>query len=474
MSIHVSEALDYSPKEISAGTYMMRIVNPESGQQPTLAQNSTVNTDFLLPNKPINLARSYLNFDLVLAASGGVIHHGFHNGFLAPIDGITLSTASGVRLVDLNNVPEFTKLVWRPQTDYQDFLTFPCHTQGVATVATAVESGFLFHRIRAANDATTVATQIQSAYIDTTDDGKSSGTPDVRGDNYTAVSPWIGSSAEGLALAASVRLPLKMIYGSLLAVDKDLYFGEQLRLTIRWNQANKFAWQRSDTGHRFYFDADVASIDCALVPTMSSLHMRVAVETNDAIASALVNRVHSGDGINLNIPFTYSYRATAPPETGSTNAVIRKLNRGHGSKCLRVIAGVFGMYNQGTGYVNNNNAAGIKLTAYRNYLDSKPLSDSQLRVNDHTAYAEVADKLKGSVIKSETDYLQNCVVIEDFSGVPRTKDYVANDTHSSGLDLSTEREFMFEYVNALASAPIYLFAVCQKQLHITKSGISCM
>jgi hypothetical protein len=266
-----------------------------------------------------------------------------------------------------------------------------------------------------------------------------------------------------------------MIYGSLFAVDKDLYFGEQLRLTIRWNNAAKWGWERTEAAdNKFYADDTTASTDLTTAPAITNAHLRVAVETNDAIASALVNRVAGNEGLSINIPFVYSYRAAAPAGTGSTNAVIRKLNRGHGSKCLRTYASLFSAFNAGTAYANNNNSSGIKLTAYRNYLDSKPLSDSQMLVSDHTAYMDHMDKLKGSVIKSELDYLQNMVVIEDFSGVSKTKDYVQNYTHSSGLDLATERELSFEYVNALASSPIFVFAVCQKQLSITKMSISAM
>ena len=98
MSIDVDKALDYSPKEISAGSYVMRLVNPENGQ-PVLALNSTVNTDFLLPNTVFNLARSYLNFNVLLndtAATAINLFNHAHSGFLAAIDGIVLSTASGV------------------------------------------------------------------------------------------------------------------------------------------------------------------------------------------------------------------------------------------------------------------------------------------------------------------------------------------------------------------------------------------
>lgn len=479
MSIAVSESLDYSPKEISSGSYVFRAVNPENGQ-PVLALNSTTNTDFLLPNTVFNLSRSYLNFNFLLndtAATAVDRWNVAHNGFLAPIDGIILSTASGVRLCEMNNLPEYTKIAWRPQTDYQEFLTNPCHSNSQATIAAVTEAGQLFNRIRAINDLTTsdASFAASSGHIST-----EAGTAQTAAeDSYNAVANYIGMTVTTAqngngALGVRVQLPLKMIYGSILAVDKDLYFGEQLRLTIRWNQGAKFGYLTATSLRSIA----AASVDLTESPTMSSVVLRMAVETNEAVANSLKQRVLAGEGLNINIPFTYAYKSLSSAVALDSNTVIRKLNRGHGSKLLRVLAGIYANAQTGARYCNVFNgtaAAQIKWSNYRSFLDSKPLSDDVLLVSDFTAWQAQSPKVKGSVIKGVKDWLQCPVIIEDFSGVPYSKDYPKSDHMASGIDLAIEREYAFQYTNVPATAmPCYLFCVCLKQLSISSQGISVM
>lgn len=484
MSVEVQDALDYSQKEISAGSYVLRIVNPENGP-PSLAKSSTVNTDFLLPNKVINLARSFLEFDYAVPALAGNYNIVF-NGCLSEVDGLVLSTAGGVRLVDENFLPYKTKLCWRMETDLDDFLTFPPHPTGTSTadtdltVPTVWEVGQKFHRARvlsnaASNDGCAGGSIYFTAALD--------GTLAASRDQYTSVSNFIystdtahGGADAGKAKVKAVRvkLPLRMIYGSLMALDKDLYFNEQLRLTVRWNQATN--WGFTSTAEETKF-AGIAALD--VPPAISNVRLRVAVETNDAISNALVQRV-AGEGIQLKMPFTYAYRAQSSANANDTNSVIRKLNRGHGERCLRIYSGIF-VPNQATwGFTQNSNVgatadAPCLWSQWRPYLDSKPLTDNALLVTDKTAYQFQQQLMKGSVFKGEHEWMTAPVLCYDFSGVPLSKDFPASDSMASGLDLSVEREFMFEWVNVQAAAtPLYMFAICQKTLVINPQGIQVL
>lgn len=472
MSIEVDKALDYSPKEISAGSYVLRLVNPENGQ-PTLALNSTVNTDFLLPNTVFNLSRSYLNFNAKITGPAANLA-AFHSGFLAAIDGIVLSTASGVRLVEMNNVPEYTKIAWRPETNYEEFLTHPCHSASIQTVANVAEAGQFFNRTRTLN---TNAGSTQGSFYVAAEDGKTIAYAD---DAYNAVSNHIGNGTATQAMAIRVQLPLKMLYGSLLAIDKDLYFNEQLRLTIRWNQGSKWGFTQATSLH----DVTAASADLvqAEVPELTNVALRVAVEINDAVAQGLKSKV-MGDGINLNIPFVYVNKAVGSATALDTTTIIRKLNRGHGAKLLRVLTGIYSNAQTGGRYCNNYNYSAAsppappKWVSYRTLLDSKPIQDDTLAMSDFSAYQYHSDKLKGSVLKGYKDWAECPTIIEDFSGVPRSCNYPENDHANTGLDLSSEREFALQFTNAAVSPGalnVLIFAVCQKRLNISREGIKLM
>lgn len=480
-AISVDDSLDYSPKEISSGSYVLRNVNPET-TQPVIALNSTTNTEFLLPNTVFNLYNSFLNFNILIndgANTGADNRLVAHSGFLAPIDGISLSTNAGIKLVELNNVPEYTKLVWRAETDLQQFLTHPPHSYGEATVAAVTEAGQLFGRNRTINAAIAAdlaaATMAASSGHNSANDGTAFA---VQDDAYNTVQTWVASILETAGNGAGsvgvrVQLPLKMLYGSLFAMNKDLFFNEQLRLTIRWNQGAKFGASFDDQGAANFATA-TASTDLLDAPTVSSVLLRLAVETSEPIISSIKQRVMLGEGLNLNMPFTYAYKFVSSAQANDSNTVIRKLNRGHGSKLLRVFAGIYSAANIGTRYCNLYNVAAQKWSNYRCFIDSKPIQDEVLAVTDYTAWQYHANKLRGSVVKSVKDWNQNPVIIEDFSGVALSKDYPLNDHMSSGLDLVNEREFALQYTNVIASLPCYIFCVCLKQLSITNQGISVM
>lgn len=509
--IEISKALDNAPREFSAGSYVLRNVNPENGQ-PTLALNSTTNTDFLLPNTVYNLNRSYLNFNLLLNDTAGTAaarwNHA-HNGFLAAIDGIILSSASGVRLVELNNVAEYTKIAWRPQTDLEEYMTFPCHSNSEATVAAVTEPGQFFNRIRKQNStlnpvnatltaaiaaaadvaaikaafaayyaltpATSASEWINGSYHISNEAGTAQ---DAAADDHNAVSNYISASvttnqAGAGALGVRVQLPLKLLYGSLLAVDRDLYFGEQLRLTIRWNQGAKFGYLSATSAQ----SVAAASVDLTEAPTISSVVLKVAVETNDAVAQGLMSKVNGESGVNLNIPFTHVFKYTGSATASDTSTAIRKLNRGHGAKLLRVLCGIYSYAQTGARYCSTYNYGSTKWTNYRTMLDSKPIQDDNLAMSDMSAFQYQAEKLKGSVIKDSKDWAQCPTIIEDFSGIRSSKDYPDNDHVNSGLDLSSEREFALQFTNGATIANalnVYIFAVCQKHLNISKSGIQLM
>lgn len=478
MSIEVSKALDYSPKEISAGSYNLRLVNPENGVA-ALSLNSTTNSEFLLPNDVFNLSRSFLNFSAVIASAGADTWASFHDGFCAAIDGITLSTASGTRMVELTDIPYYTKLAWRAETNFEEYMTKPCHTPAIATAANVIEPAGFFHRVRKLNsDAEQKAGTSGGWFADHSTDGKA---VDVDVEPITGVSNHVSASALATAVAVNVQLPLKMFYGSLLAMDKDLYFNEQVRLTIRWNMGKKWGYYRGTNAATTPINSTYAAAnDLAAVPTLTNVQLRVAVETNRAVNDNLKAKV-MGDGISINMPYVHAFKGFTSGTASATDSYIRKLNNGHGNKLLRIMAGVFGSTQDGVLYCNNYNystatpPAPPKFTHYRSYLDSAPIQDDLLSVALGTAWQYNSEKFRGSVIRDQKDWQQACVIIEDFSGVARSCDYPENDHANSGLDLRREREFMLSVVNGAtiaAAQPIYLFAVCQKKLKISREMVS--
>lgn len=471
-TVEVSPALDNSVKELSMpGPYIPRIVNPENGQ-PALSLSSTINCDFLLPNTVYNLSRSWLCFDISTTAENAAFGH-LHSGFLAPIDGIILSTADGQRLVDANEVAKWTRLVWRPFTDYQKFLTFPKATNGYLLAAAAtVPCSQLFARsgtaAAAVADNPTFCTG--SRYFTGEADGKTIVTAE---DDYTGIPSFcgLGDATANHPVVMKVRLPLGLLYGTMLSLDRDVFFNQQVRLTIRFNQGKYFGFNTPTSLYDVAAATNAAANNLGAVPVISNCTLRLMVETNEGIAQAIKSKVLTA-GVTFDTPFYYHWRGVST--AASSDTFIRRLNRGHGKKCMRIISGVFSANDNGSMYCSLYNVDGCKWTTYKNMLDAKPLSDETLQIADHSAYMYNHEKWYGSVIKSEKDWEANAIILEDFSGVRYSKDFVETDHAVSGIDLSSEREFQTTIASAATAQPVFIFAETLKTITVTSAGVQIM
>lgn len=495
MSIEVSPAIDYTPKELSAGKYIMRTVNVD-GAQPTIQRTTNITTIFKLPSRDVyNLGRSALAFNFVIPAEADKFVHA-HNGFLAAIESIKVVSGSNQILVEHNELPAYTKLAWRPQTPMQEFLTMPCHENDTAQVSDCKEIGHFFHRIRKQNP-TNIATSVAgdapaqlaaNTPIDVTflagsfhmarEDGKeavanSNDNWVAAGDDYTAVSNYLGRSLVNTPLAVRVNLPLKMIYNSLLSMDKDLYFGEEIRIMIKWNRGEKWGWTSAVCAR----DGTAETADLAAAPLLYNCQLRLAVQDVPSLINATIAKTEEANGLMLNIPFVHSFKGVTSGVASQKTLVSTEWGPEAGAKLLRVLAGIFAYRQQGAMYCNNYNYGSGKWTSYQPRLDNKPINEEFLAMDDQTAYMYHSEKLQGSVIKDAKDWAQTPTIVQDFSGVRFCKDYLLADSYNAGLDLKQTRKFGLEIFNSATMVlnepnEVHLFGVAQKRMLIKNNLVT--
>lgn len=438
--------------------YMYRRLFPLA--EPTLALNGTAYSEFeIVPSQVFNLSKSYLDFDVVKALTAAGYNYA-HNGFIAPIDTIELTTAGGRQLVYLQNVPYMTKVMLRPTTPYDDFLTNPISVPGNATIAAAgVSRTCAFHRSDSIAGTGAANDPLGQSIIQTI----AGGTGLVQ-ESYTGVSNWI-SSGNGAALAVRYSIPLNQFAGSLLSVNKDLYFGQTIRLRITWNQGKFFGFEAASP-------IVAAANPYAVTPIISSGRLRLAIQANPISENAIKQRVLT-EGVYLNVPYThtfkYTYTATGPVSP------TRKLNKSHGQRLLRIFTSMFNNAGEGTGgayYCQNNNIGDLLFTRIRSQLDGKNLQDSDLITADGDLYTYLQDRLDKSVGGSITQFLNASYMLDDWTPW-KTKDSKQGDTLVAGLSLAEERQYDITITTTAAQATqlIYQFVVCQKLLSITKDGV---
>ena len=242
MSMQFSEELIYS-KGISAhGNYKyLRIVPLGSGgQNPVLSLTSTYQTQFELPNNVINLSKSKLCFDVNIATSGNGVCNNIHGNALSLIDRITLTSRSGTILADIPNCHIFGNMVSAVNTKLSDLISrTPINTAtmtmgGHATVATALG----YSQLTPVSDI--VRCNGTANYQVTAAGGLLAFTP-----NTEPVVFYTGAADKSNSL--TYQIELSAFKDTLMELNKNIYFDNNLLLTINWNSGTKFSFTTTTT-----------------------------------------------------------------------------------------------------------------------------------------------------------------------------------------------------------------------------------
>ena len=238
--MNYSEELVYSKTASAHGNYKyLRIVPTGSTQNPTLSLTSTTQTQFELPNNVMNLSKSKLSFDLNFTTAGAGICHNVHGNALSLIDRITLTSRTGTILADIPNTHIFGNLVSAVNTKLSDLLTrSPLNTASM-TISGNANAG----------------TALSGAQITpVTDIVRCNGTANyqIGGAGLTAFTPntepvVFYTAAANLANSISYQIELSAFKDTLMELNKNIYFGDNIVLTINWNSANKFSFTTTTT-----------------------------------------------------------------------------------------------------------------------------------------------------------------------------------------------------------------------------------
>lgn len=436
MSAEISEELNLSRPGLLHPSYKYRKLVPiEGSSDVTLAVSQGNVSTFELPSGAMNLSKSYLTFTATPTAGGANNYNWEQVNCLAHIDSIEFLNRQGTSIFNIREVSHYTKLVWLAETKVDDFLTFP--------VSVGSHQNKLLHKINDTKSALKRADgqDYETAYIEP-----------------KQAEPGTVNAATPVLRA---QIDLKMLYNTLCEQDIDIDFNETMIFKIYWNQANKILWYGTSAT-----DPSAGAAQTAGALTLGSLSMYIAYEKNPEIIAKLKSQI-MGDGVNI-LYQTYAVFKKNIPATGNVS-VSCKLNRGHGISLRRIYSSIFNTTETYNNMYDHSNRSSGKLTSYNSSIDGQRLQE--FTVNCGTSgqdYLINKAHLNGSLILSCGQYDNNWFHVDRFEEeVPLP---VKNDENSQGIDLSLEKEYMFEFAAASAGNH-YCFAIVQKLMRITKEGI---
>jgi len=426
--------------QISNESYSYKQIIPHNGVQTvTITTSGGQETIFRIPVDVFNLSKTDLRFTVtgvaLLANSNWFI-----NDCLTPIRYMQLYTANSVYLADLSEVANMTKVLWKVEIPFDEYITYDRffnntgngrYLRASNSIANSTSSTALAPYARRYNGTAADVNYLEPKYLE----------------------PGTIAANEPIF---NITIPLGMMKDTIFELDKDLYLGEVLYLKLIWNSSTRIAFNSTDitdpTAGRAILGANI---------NISNLALYLAMEKNPEINNEIRAKVYAG-GFKILIPYVYTSKTNL---TGSSQTVTQRYNRTHGIRLKKIFHSVFNNIETSyTSYDNSNVTGFVKTQVFYTAINDQRLQNYNLVTASNDDYVLMKEFLNRSVIQSSDMYNYNWVWLENFSN---------RHNLESGLDLSISQKWDFYGITMTnATYNHYTFAITQKMLTISSSGIT--
>lgn len=401
---NISKELNYSPVVNNHSSIVYRTVSPQVGGNVSLNNGSSVGpSEFIIPPSCWIPEHTRLAFDIYIPGTATTPTY-VNANLLTLIDRITVyDTATSNLLLDCSNFHKYASLVSSASTRLDDFLT-------KSAVPTATNSSYTSLTTAQVNPLEDISRNFQTVNdnpnnTDLTASNSSTG----RRQFYIGADDATAANADVYLCA---NIPFSTLKMTALASDKIWYSPSSLVVQIYWASTTQFAFIADGIA-----DPDTGDAAITTQALIVSPKLYLANEGNLAIVSQVINKVMSGGGIQLPIPYPTVLQTTTSATTSQSFQY--QLTRGYGNRILALITAPFS-----TAEVSENNYHPRFITTqYNTFLNNVAiLAPSGFVGTLSTAPAtdyELANKryLVGSVIQNGNEYrLAEWVHIDGFFG----------------------------------------------------------
>lgn len=480
----VSSELNYSPVVSNHSSVIYRNISPQGSTSLTLSSGSLSGpVEFVISSSAFRLAQSRLNFQLNVAAP--VAGHIQINANLTNIIGrlVIYDAATSNLLMDVSNFEKYGQLITPMCTPANELASkaqaLIIATGSVGTQITSATSSFnALEDLSKSNIIGGVATNGVLA----ADGAQAIGAPINRLASYG--NSFVGKREfyVGAATAATVldvSLPMSAFKMTVASVDKVLYSPSSLIVQVYFNATDQFGFS---TATNSVIDTPIS----LLTTSVANVGLSLATEANLAIVSQVINKVMSGGGVSLPIPYTSVIRQTIA-QSGSHSFQIQ-LTAGYGKRILFLATAPFSPV--GTGGTSYPAAVGINLNNFHprgtllnfnTFLNSVPISNPAGYDCTKSQDFTIANKkfLERSCIQTSGEYIySNWVHVDSYVGNRSLCDL--DPTAIDGLDVSTQSATYQWQANfntttittAGTSATYATVIVGQKTANFTSQGVT--
>lgn len=450
--------LDFKKYEMNAPKYIYANgINQDSGGN-TVSATTTGGAEsiFTIPTSVVNLSRSYISFTVTAPASAVGKIAWFFTNVASFWRQVQVYPDGGPYLCDLNYADNYTNIVWPQSSKMEEFLNYELYT----TQDTAAEGLTKSGPGRILRPSNTLASDNYRH------DGATGATS-----NYTEMQYFANRQNAATITSFMVRLPLSAFKNTILELDKDLYFGRNLKLRFVWNAGTKIAFTSTDASNPTTGTAALA-VDIAI----TNLQLYLAKESNVTISKQIID-IFNKEGMEVLTPYVWGSKLNVG--TSESQTINARFSQPHGLRLKKII---YSAYNNtetsSTSYDHTNGSAdlvtsGAKISSFYTTLDGNRLQDFNVNCAQFEDWLLMQNKLRGSLIQNARVYNYNWFWEDDFSfEASQVKDPSLDQNNIvSGLDLSQERAWSIIETTQNAAYNHYVFGITERLIKLHKDGI---
>lgn len=462
-----SSQLQSSPTYFSGATYNPVRVAPINNGNANQVVNagSSLEVNFLITPRVINLAQTTLYYQMQIAKQNATFIIA-HNTTFGEIQSISLAPESGRVIADVPEARNYLRMIGlmtTPMTEFSD---------------TVADEGLNPSNSLIATNATATPAQYVAA-------GATGGTVVTATTNYSEVKHLVAQTGavntdfpnEGGSKTR--KLKLGRFKGTLFALDKDIYFPQNMVLKVI------FSLQKVGFTSTTAAAASPTTAVAALAGpmTLSNMNLILQCESRPDIIEQ-VQAYYKQSGVRIPIEFLKLFKTS---QAGAQHNPQMNISSADGQAIRRIITSPFAQSEVANYALDNSNitdsagaGASGKLVSYRSMIDSDPLQRVEISCLQPAALgANVASFpnddweynrkfVKKSAIQDQAAYYKSWFHLDDFLGQP---DLNAIDAYSVG-GLKTDKPHKYEIVaqvakdsaNAVLTLNWYMYAIMSREL----------
>jgi len=462
----------------------LRIVQQNNGGGVTLDANGGQESVFQIPASQVfNFSRSDFRYSEVQdagAAAGTDYYYKFCD--LVPhIQRLTVMTQKGqVLICDIADCHKYTNAILRHETRLDEMLTNdrPDDNTGIFEGLVPPDGYQIAMPTFAAatdGDPTNAEINAWAGTIAVSSSVKTATNSDIT-NKFIEPRYYIRGPANA-TLTIHNRISLSLFKNTILAMDKNRYFGDIVEIRITWNKITNV-----------YFQAKATPVATAVNATqplhLSNLELNLCVENNPVIVQDMKTKFANGGFVDY-IPYLYSSKQN---KSGALQHIEMDINRSQGSHIRKIIwfpSNVFeegGMaYFHGLDPQKTDRAGTIVgnsfITDFNPLINGNPIYSSSVKQRAGTAiinepYNYQRRRLKGSCISSVNDFNYNFTWYQDWTDPSpvwmKPLDKFDPDVYIDGYPLTepVKYELDINFGAAGSSRNHYLYAVIPEDLNV--------